>query len=215
MNLDFWIGLPDSVETRVAPVQFPSRRDAPTTEFTQAIVDDRGSIQALAWLNSGGYLEDVDAPAAHRAQIGGAGGIANARALARMFAPLANDGRHGQTQFIGERAITRMSTTSVATHQDATLLLPTKFALGFMKSMDNRARPNGAIESVILGQNAFGHVGAGGSLGFADPDARLSFGYTMNQMGHGILLNQRGQTLVDATYRAMGYTDNSAGCWVK
>ena len=62
---------------------------------------------------------------------------------------------------------------------------------------------------------ACGHVGAGGSLGFADPVAGLSFGYTMNQMGPGLLMNGRGQSLVDAAYRSLGYTNKDAGTWVK
>ena len=53
---------------------------------------------------------------------------------------------------------------------------------------------------MIMGSAAFGHVGAGGSLGFADPAAGLSFGYTMNRMGPGLLMNERGQSLVDAAY---------------
>ena len=70
-------------------------------------------------------------------------------------------------------------------------------------------------DSVILGSAAFGHVGAGGSLGFADPVAGFSFGYTMNQMGPGLLMNGRGQSLVDAAYRSLGYTNKDAGTWVK
>jgi len=99
--------------------------------------------------------------------------------------------------------------------QDATLLMPTRFGLGFMKSMDNRHRPSGALESMVIGHDAFGHAGAGGSLGFADPSAKLAFGYAMNQMGAGILLNERGQSLVDATYKAMGYRTNMTGAWIK
>jgi CubicO group peptidase (beta-lactamase class C family) len=88
-----------------------------------------------------------------------------------------------------------------------------------MKSMDNRKRSVGAqvfgpdVDSVILGSAAFGHVGAGGSLGFADPQAKLSFGYAMNKMGLGILMNDRGQTLVDAAYRALGYRSDAGGVW--
>jgi CubicO group peptidase (beta-lactamase class C family) len=79
-----------------------------------------------------------------------------------------------------------------------------------MASMDNREAGG---DSVILGESAFGHVGMGGSIGFADPAAGLSFGYTMNRMGAGILLNQRGQSLVDAAYRSLGFAGNASGCW--
>ena len=83
-----------------------------------------------------------------------------------------------------------------------------------MKSMDNRARPHGAIESCVLSETAFGHVGAGGSLGFADPARNLAFGYTMNAMGAGLLLNDRGQSLVDATYESLGYESSVSGGWL-
>ena len=65
-----------------------------------------------------------------------------------------------------------------------------------------------------MGVGAFGHAGFGGSIGFADPQARLSFGYTMNRMGAGTALNERGQSLIDATYTALGYTGNRHGAWV-
>jgi hypothetical protein len=41
-------------------------------------------------------------------------------------------------------------------------------------------------------------------MAFADPAHSMSFAYTMNRMGNGILLNERGQGLIDATYRALG-----------
>jgi CubicO group peptidase (beta-lactamase class C family) len=107
-----------------------------------------------------------------------------------------------------------MSRVSVATHEDATLMIPTRFSCGFMKSMDNRKLANAQNCSAILSEAAFGHVGAGGSLGFADPESRMSFGYAMNRMGLGILLNDRGQGLVDAVYRALGYRSDKGGAWV-
>jgi CubicO group peptidase (beta-lactamase class C family) len=82
-----------------------------------------------------------------------------------------------------------------------------------MKSMDNRRLENTASCSVVLSEAAFGHVGAGGSIGFADPECRMSFGYSMNQMGLGILLNDRGQSLVDAAYRALGCRTDAGGAW--
>jgi CubicO group peptidase (beta-lactamase class C family) len=87
--------------------------------------------------------------------------------------------------------------------------------------MENRRRSLSAtfwgedVDSVILSSAAFGHVGAGGSLGFADPAAGFSFGYTMNQMGPGLLMNARGQKLVDAAYLAMGFKNKDGGVWVR
>ena len=60
---------------------------------------------------------------------------------------------------------------------------------------------------------AVSKLSAVGSIGFADPEAKLAFGYTMNQMGLGLLLNDRGQNLVDATYKALGYRSNASGVW--
>ena len=113
-----------------------------------------------------------------------------------------------------QATLARMSSASSA-GMDATLMMPSRFSLGFMLSMDNRHRPAGALETVIMGERAFGHAGAGGSLGFADPDCHLGFGYSMNRLGAGILVNPRGQSLVDATYRTLGYTTNTPGFWIR
>jgi len=67
----------------------------------------------------------------------------------------------------------------------------------------------------VLGAGAFGHAGAGGSMGFADPAEALAFGYSMNRMGAGILLNPRGQSLVDATYRSLGFRTDAPGAWIR
>lgn len=209
LGLDFWIGLPEALEPRVSHmIPFLPGPEGPFTDFTKALIGDPTSIPALSWLNSGGYTPD--AREAHAAEIGGGGGISNARSLVRLFEPLADGGG----ALFSRDSVTRMSQVSMATGDDATLCMPTRFALGFMKSMDNRHRPFGDIESCILGDRAFGHVGAGGSLGFADPDCALAFGYTMNRMGAGLLLNARGQGLVDAAYRAVGFRTNAPGVWV-
>lgn len=212
LGLDFWIGLPEAIEPRVSRlIPWVPGPEGPFTDFTQALMSDPQSISALSLLNSGGH--QPDSREAHAAEIGGGGGISNARGVSGMFQPLALGGRSGEHTFFDRDSVTRMSQVSMATQKDATLLIPSRFALGFMKSMDNRHRPHGNIESVILGERAFGHVGAGGSLGFADPDCALAFGYTMNRMGAGLLLNERGQSLVDATYSALGYRSNAGGVW--
>lgn len=108
------------------------------------------------------------------------GGITNARGIVGLFKPLAGGGE----DLVDQMTVERMAAVSVA-GEDRVLLLPSRFSLGFMLSMDNRHREAGKLETVIIGKQAFGHAGAGGSLGFADTECHLGFGYTMNRMGPG------------------------------
>ncbi len=213
LGIEFWIGMPAEHEPRVAPmIPFLPVAGEDPGEFMRAVLGDPQSVQALSILNMGGF--DPNSRAAHAAEIGGGGGVSNARGLAGMYAPLACGGRLGSLSLVDADGLARMGQVAMATHEDATLLIPTRFALGFMKSMDNRRRAKGDRDSAILSAPAFGHVGAGGSIGFADPEARLSFGYSMNRMGRGILLNDRGQSLVDAAYQCLGYRSNDSGFWI-
>jgi CubicO group peptidase (beta-lactamase class C family) len=212
LGLDFWIGLPEEIESRVAPmISAPLDPDAPLNKFTKAVIGDPQSAAHLFLMNSGNA--NFNSRECHAAEIGSANGITNGRGLAAMYAPLANGGALGGVRLVSADTLARMGRVSMATHEDATLLIPTRFAPGFMKSMDNRKLdvPEGA--SCILSDAAFGHVGMGGSIGFADPQARMSFGYNMNMMGMGILLNDRGQKLIDAAYGALGYRSNASGVW--
>ncbi|MEM0986884.1 MAG: serine hydrolase domain-containing protein [Pseudomonadota bacterium] len=207
---DFWIGIPEDFPHPIAPIAIyePKPDDIPTA-FAINLMTKPGSLQALSFMNAGGWTPN-DA-SAHRAQIGGAGGISNARGQVAMYTPLAtNNG-----QLVSNDRLDAMTRVTTATSLDATLLTPTRFASGFMKSMDSRAYPQGDQMSAIMGERAFGHVGAGGSIGFADPECGLAFSYTMNQMGQGLLLNARGQSLIDAAYRALGYRTNAPGAWVR
>jgi CubicO group peptidase (beta-lactamase class C family) len=212
LGIDFWIGLPEEIEPRVSlMVAYPPDEKARTTRIALAMMADPMGPTGRFMLNGGGF--NPNAREARAAEIGAGTGVSNGRGLAGLYAPLANGGSLNGVRLVGADTLTRMSRTTVATHEDATLVIPTRFSLGFMKSMDNRKLENAENCSVIMSEDAFGHVGAGGSLGFADPAARMSFGYAMNRMGLGILMNDRGQSLVDATYRALGYRSNAGGTW--
>jgi CubicO group peptidase (beta-lactamase class C family) len=220
LGLDFWIGLPEAIEPRVAPmIPHVTKAAEARTPFLVDLGTRPDSIASLFFFNVGAFFftKGANTRAGHAAEIGAANGVTNARGLAGMYAPLANGGG----MLVDGKNLARMGEVSMATHDDATLRIPTRFALGFMKSMDNRKRSVGAklfgpdVDSVIMGSAAFGHVGAGGSLGFADPIAGLSFGYTMNRMGPGLLMNERGQALVDAAYLSLGYTNKDGGVWVR
>jgi len=213
LDLDFWIGLPEAQEHRVAPMIAA----VPTPEAAQSRIFKK----AMSDFNSPShfFLRDFAAfepntREGRAAEIGAGNGVTNARGLAGLYAPLANGGTLNGVRMVGKDALARMSRVAMATHEDAMLLIPTRFALGYMKTMDNRALGGSDSASCLLTEAAFGHVGAGGSIGFADPECRMSFGYTMNQMGLGLLLNDRGQSLVDEAYKALGYRSNAGGAWV-
>jgi CubicO group peptidase (beta-lactamase class C family) len=80
---------------------------------------------------------------------------------------------------------------------DEVLKFPTRFSLGYMLSQ----------QGAQLGPNSrsFGHPGAGGSLGFADLDAQVGFGYVMNQMGDAAaqLIDPRCVALIGAVYASL------------
>ena len=212
LDLDFWIGLPEAQEHRVAAM-LPA---APTPEAMQS----RFFQRAMTDFSSPSHLFMRDFMAfepntreGRAAEIGAGNGVTNGRGLAGLYAPLANGGTLNGVRVVGKETLTRMSRVSMATHEDATLVIPSRFALGYMKTMDNRRLSGTDSASCLLSEAAFGHVGAGGSIGFADPECRMSFGYSMNQMGLGLLLNDRGQSLVDEAYKALGYHSNAGGAW--
>ena len=68
----------------------------------------------------------------------------------------------------------------------------TKFGLGFMLGTEQ--------VSMGPGEGAFGHGGAGGSLGFADPDNKISLGFVMNQMHPGITAWKTAIDVADSVY---------------
>lgn len=135
---------------------------------------------------------------------------------ASVHAPLANGGSLSSVRLVGKETLARMGAVSSAVGLDMTALAPIRFATGFVKSTDNRRVPSCTKEdSVIFSEEAFGHTGFGGAIGFADPAANMSFGYAMNRMGPGLGLNDRGQSLIDAAYLSLGYTSNASGAWMR
>ncbi|HZO81028.1 MAG TPA: serine hydrolase domain-containing protein [Candidatus Binataceae bacterium] len=128
------------------------------------------------------------------AEIPAANGHTNARALARLYGALARGGELDGVRVMPAAQIAACHTQE-SHGRDEVLLISTRFSAGFMMSQ--------AGEEMGPNPRAFGHPGAGGSLGFADPDARVGFGYAMNKMGGGILLDPRAKALIAAVYESL------------
>ena len=198
-GLNYWIGLPETEHERVAEIVpfVPSSNDKPSG-FATAFKNDSNSMQRLSLTNTGKY--DYNAKEAYRAELGAIGGITDARSLAKLLTPLAqNNG-----ELLSRNTINELSKSNIKTPIDKMLLFPTNFSNGFMLNMDNRSTFEGEGGSFMIGHNAFGHVGYGGSSAtFADPDTKVSFGYLTNKLGGEYLINERAQNLIDETYKCL------------
>jgi CubicO group peptidase (beta-lactamase class C family) len=218
LGLDLHIGLPAAEHPRVSPLYAP---DLPTeitavSRFDQDRFSDPTSPAALMSLNTGNYLlpGEWDAPAYLEAVLPASGGVGNARSLAAMYRAIVHDRRIGRFA-IEPEDLARMGAVQSAVGEDRVLRGPGRWTLGFHKSGYSPAGEEPAVR-VALSEEAFGHTGFGGSIGFADPGVDLSFAYVMNQMGLAMGLSETGQSLVDATYRALGYHESKYGDgWVR
>ncbi|HVP28074.1 MAG TPA: serine hydrolase domain-containing protein [Myxococcota bacterium] len=198
LDADFWIGLPDAEHERVArlgaPPIAPPAPGGGEPSLMEIILQEPEGMTARAFVNPPSVMTSANTPEWRRAEIPGANGHGNARAIARIYGAVANGTAPSLAPETIERARTERSRGG-----DAVLRISTRIAEGFML-------PQPGIEGASFGPNerSFGHPGAGGSLGFADPEAKLGFGYVMNHMGPHILIDPRAARLVDATYAALG-----------
>ncbi|HEX7516585.1 MAG TPA: serine hydrolase domain-containing protein [Chthoniobacterales bacterium] len=197
LDLDIWIGLPDSERKRaatiyaakaggpVAPVEFYRDLATPGTLARKTFTSPRG-LHAVSAMNS---RENRAMP------IVSFGGIGSATSLAKFYAMLANKGELDGRRFLERDTIAQMTTTLVS-GIDRVFQIPTAFSAGFMKDPPDATRR-------IFGPSplAFGHPGAGGSHAFADPEHGISFAYVMNQMEQSLLPNEKSLRLVEAIYR--------------
>ena len=102
-------------------------------------------------------------------ELPAANGVATARALARMYGAIANGGLIDGTQFLSAELVAKL-TGPRSLHPDGSIFMPLSFNLGY------HGLPLGGILP------GFGHVGLGGSLGWADPESGLSFGFVHNRL---------------------------------
>jgi len=192
LGADVHIGLPASQHSRVAPVPWP---DPLPVETEPAGLEPAQLMAYNAYFNPGGLSGAgvVNSPAWRAVEIPAANAHGTARGIARVYAALAAGGTLDGTA-IADAAALAAATAEQAYGQDLVLGRPSRFGLGFQLTQPER--PLGP------GQAAFGHFGAGGSLGFCDPDSQIAFGYVMNQMGPR-WQNPRTRALVDAVYACL------------
>jgi len=193
LGLDCHIGLFAEHDARVAEF-IPIPPGLPDLE--QEFAKNAGPMVQKALNNPPKTVADMNTLAWRRAEIPAGNAHTNARALARVYGALACEGELDGVQVLSPESIAR-ARTEQASGPDAVLFgLPSRFGLGFSLPLEGMA-------SWSPSASAFGHPGAGGSLGFADPESRVGFGYVMNQMQAGMPPDPRALRLVDALYASL------------
>lgn len=200
LGLKLWIGLPESEHEYVAQM-LAARAGCGDVEdeFHQALADPN-SLTRRAFASPGGLsgISSMNSPVARSASIPSLGGIGSANSLAKFYAMLANGGEWDGIRYFSEKAMGWM-THRLAQGPDKIVRIDTAFSAGFML---DPLDASGKKERQTFGPTiaAFGHPGAGGSLGFADPENKIGFAYVMNQMESGVMPKSRALSLVQALY---------------
>jgi CubicO group peptidase (beta-lactamase class C family) len=200
LGLDFWIGLPEEHESRVAMLVGSLTGGLESADLD---ADARAAIAALmgpdsvlgkALTGGGAFGGDGiwNTRAVHAAEVPAAAGISDARSIARMYA--ACIGEVDGIRILSPEQMKLASAQETDGPNVVLMNLDLQFGLGFI------------VPSTILqlgGPGSFGHFGAGGSVGWADPDAELGFGYVMSKMDMGLTGDQRSARLVNACYESI------------
>ncbi|MBW2316048.1 MAG: beta-lactamase family protein [Deltaproteobacteria bacterium] len=140
---------------------------------------DPSTMTGAAFNNPARGADRVNTREWRAAEVPAANGHGTARALARIYGALARGGEIDGVRLLEPESI-ELARSEQAFGPDAVLgQLPMRFGLGFMLRQD--------LMPLSPSPNAFGHPGAGGSIGMADPDAKVGFGYTMNKMHLGLV----------------------------
>jgi CubicO group peptidase (beta-lactamase class C family) len=171
LQAEFWIGLPQGLNSRVAPVIPPSPpQPGMPPDPHAARIADPNSLAHKSWANP------AIPPAAYNeypfrgAEVPAGNGIGTARALSRLYAACI-----GPIDGVGvlKPETLEQATRMQAEGEDLVQGYETRFGTGFQLSFPFRP---------MAGPGSFGHYGSGGSVGFAHKELGISFGYTMNQM---------------------------------
>ena len=171
---DFYLGIPDEAEQRVAAL-----RDDDTTPDGGS--PEGGPAAPMRERAAPAHLmtaEIMNRPDVRRASYPGAGGIMNARAIARLYAMLGSGGELDGKRILSPGRVAQISAMQTDA-DDEVMGARVRKGLGYLLS---GAAETGGDVRMGRSEGAFGHPGHGGSIGFADPRRKLALGMTKSLM---------------------------------
>lgn len=195
LDADMAWGLTQQQQQRCADVIWQSDTTPPVDWSDPAKLDEEKTMLVLAYVNPPGFssLGVVNTAEWRRTQVPSTNLHATARGIARFYSALAMGGSLRGVNVLDTDVLTE-ATKPQSEGWCPFLEREVTFGLGFQPTRADRPfGPN---------YGSFGHFGTGGSVGFADPSASLSFGYVMNAVKPR-WQNSRNRALIDALYSCL------------
>ena len=185
-EIDFFIGLPESEDHRVAElVPFDIVRNENSEQQKIKLTDAQKSQR-----NSARTLDIQNTKAWRQAEIPSANGQGNARGLAKLYSLIVPEDNN--LKLLKDNTLKQMTTKQIE-GRDLVLAVQVRWGVGFILNK----------HKIIYGpvEGAFGHSGYGGSCAFGDPENKIGVSYVMNRMLDNFNADGRSIELINATYK--------------
>jgi len=195
LELDAWIGLPESEFGRVACLVAGRQEAGELESVFYREMNRPGSLVKRAFFSPKGVhsVREMNEPRAWQAGFPAMGGVGTASALAKFY-----QAASGVIPLFSDQIREWMGTARV-NGEDKVLQTRSAFSCGFqLDPLDAFGRKE--RHHYGLSRRAFGHPGAGGSHAFGDPEIGLSFAYVMNQMQLSPLPGKKCLDMIKAIY---------------
>ena len=187
-EIDFFIGLPESEDHRVAElVPFDIVRNENSEQQKIELTEAQKSQR-----NSAGTLDIHNTKAWRQAEIPSANGQGNAGGLAKFYSLIVPE--DNSIKLLKDDTVNQMTTMQIE-GRDLVLAVQVRWGVGFI--LNKHKVIYGPIES------AFGHSGYGGSCAFGDPENKIGVSYVMNRMLDNFNADGRSIELINATYNCL------------
>ena len=184
-EIDFFIGLPESEDHRVAElVPFDIVRNENSEQQQVELTDAQKSQR-----NSAGTLDIQNTKEWRQAEIPSANGQGNAGGLAKLYSLIVPE--DNSLKLLKDDTVNQMTTMQIE-GRDLVLAVQVRWGVGFILNK----------HKIIYGpiEGAFGHSGYGGSCAFGDPENKIGVSYVMNRMLDNFNADGRSIELINATY---------------
>ena len=190
LDADYYFGAPEHLHHRISILYSNSENVT-----MQSILDPTNPI-GRAWRILPRNKDFFNSPSFRSATIPSGNGHGNARAVAKVFAVLAQNGTLGEVKLLSPATVSLIREQQW--EEEHCGLTGRHFRMGMGLFLNTPV-------FVPMGPNpnAYGHFGAGGAMAFIDPDAKMSFSFAPNQMCAGASVGKARENLVNSIYKCL------------